>query len=276
MHSNDETRRPTKIRRLIGKIKEETGLTRHSERLFHAGIVSHLQRIAATDTRILKLNMCHPATMFCGIDIGDLGWGCGYRNMQMLLSAVYASQNTSESPHIEKCIPSILELQQSIEAAWTAGFDIEGAGQLSHKLLKTRKWIGTTEVYALMSFWGYDVELLQLEGQDAGLKVLLYCKEYFESAEQPLPLYFQHSGHSRTIVGILQREHDLELVVFDPAMRVRDSVKNKSIRLSSEQLRPYTIKLGGLKQHAYQLLRVGGILSEQERKQRKTIRASLH
>lgn len=98
---------------------------------------------------------------------GDKGWGCGYRNMQMLISSllqhtgynelVYKawssgldSGSTTDNP-LRSSMPSISRLQKMIEWAWAQGFDIQGAEQLGGKLMNTRKWIGATEVVTLLS-----------------------------------------------------------------------------------------------------------------------------
>jgi len=49
-------------------------------------------------------------------------------------------------------MPSVYKLQQLIERAWSAGFDEAGCRQLGGKLVGTRKWIGATEIYALLTF----------------------------------------------------------------------------------------------------------------------------
>jgi len=51
-------------------------------------------------------------------------------------------------------MPSVYRLQQLIEHAWSAGFDEAGSRQLGGRLVGTRKWIGATEIYALLSFLG--------------------------------------------------------------------------------------------------------------------------
>jgi len=51
-------------------------------------------------------------------------------------------------------MPSVYMLQQLIERAWSAGFDEAGRRQLGGKLVGTRKWIGATEIYALLTFLG--------------------------------------------------------------------------------------------------------------------------
>ena len=48
-------------------------------------------------------------------------------------------------------VASIKKLQQLIEHAWQIGFDRQGAEQLGWKLVDTKKWIGATEIVALLS-----------------------------------------------------------------------------------------------------------------------------
>eukprot|EP00741_Cyanophora_paradoxa_P012800 tig00020629_g12364.t1 len=92
---------------------------------------------------------------------GDAGWGCGYRNLQILCS--WLVRLPEYRPHLfdgSGEIPSLPRLQGYIEAAWRAGFDVEGAGQLNHRLAETRKWIGATEVAALLRFFGFRAKRL--------------------------------------------------------------------------------------------------------------------
>lgn len=51
-------------------------------------------------------------------------------------------------------MPSVYRLQQLIEYAWAAGFDEAGCRQLGGTLVGTRKWIGATEIFAVLSFLG--------------------------------------------------------------------------------------------------------------------------
>lgn len=101
------------------------------------------------------------------VTYGDKGWGCGYRNMQMMISSllqhtgynelVYrawssgvGNSSSCENPQ-RSSMPSISRLQKMIEWAWAQGFDVQGAEQLGAKLVNTRKWIGATEVVTLLS-----------------------------------------------------------------------------------------------------------------------------
>ena len=89
---------------------------------------------------------------------GDKGWGCGFRNLQMILSTLLHStlyrevvlaaviDNRNLVAVRSGGVPSILRLQQVIEEAWRAGFDRAGCEQPGGRLVNSRKWIGTTEV----------------------------------------------------------------------------------------------------------------------------------
>lgn len=41
-------------------------------------------------------------------------------------------------------------IQRLIENAWRKGFDLAGMEQLGQKLVNTRKWIGATEIAAVL------------------------------------------------------------------------------------------------------------------------------
>ena len=93
---------------------------------------------------------------------GDKGWGCGFRNLQMILSTLLHStlyrevvlaaaiDNRNLVAVRSGGVPSILRLQQVIEEAWRAGFDRAGCEQLGGRLVNSRKGIGTTEVATVL------------------------------------------------------------------------------------------------------------------------------
>merc|ERR1719266_2545841 len=67
---------------------------------------------------------------------GDKGWGCGYRNLQMLISSLAHHSIFSERLGITKGagVPSISRLQGLIEEAWAKGYDVQGCEQLGKKI----------------------------------------------------------------------------------------------------------------------------------------------
>ncbi len=93
---------------------------------------------------------------------GDKGWGCGYRNLQMLLSSLGHHPPFAEPLGLSKAAgtPSISKLQSEIEKAWARGYDVQGADQLGGHLVNTRKWIGATEIVAFLTANRVKTELL--------------------------------------------------------------------------------------------------------------------
>lgn len=56
--------------------------------------------------------------------------------------------------------PAIPLLQSALAGAWAAGFDPEGARQLDHRIEGTRKWVGATEVTALLRHLGVPTDVV--------------------------------------------------------------------------------------------------------------------
>ncbi|TNY24223.1 peptidase family C78-domain-containing protein [Rhodotorula diobovata] len=185
--------------------------------------------------------------------VKDWGWGCGYKNTQMVFSSLRhlpqyaklfapAEKHDEDSPSPLAPIPSIREWQEMIEKAWAAGFDPDGASHFGGKLINSRRWIGTTEVYVALTWLGIRVTIIdfpKLAGTSSVHEPLLrWLVNYFRlapssvsapgasppSPSQPQnaftalqsaaaaggpirltarePLYLQHRGHSRTVVGV--------------------------------------------------------------------------
>jgi len=83
------------------------------------------------------------------------GWACGYRNIQMLCSALI--RNPRYRPVLfdgSGAIPDIPTLQRWIEYAWGCGYDTAGCEQLGGRLLGTTTWIGAGECVALLRCFG--------------------------------------------------------------------------------------------------------------------------
>lgn len=166
------------------------------------------------------------------------------------------------------------------------GIDRSGAAQLEHEIVNTEKWIGATEVYALLTYLGIRCKILDFDS--ASIPVddsrvaefangLLECvQDYFVSGTNlststsdngsntvhmtnKAPIYIQHEGHSRTIVGIevINQGEKRNLLVFDPDRKLPESKAAMDERggrvLISYRLNPHV--LGGKQQ--YQLLVLG-------------------
>ncbi|KAL3060744.1 hypothetical protein OYC64_015148 [Pagothenia borchgrevinki] len=219
---------------------------------------------------------------FCS-SAGDTGWGCGYRNIQMLLSSLHTID--AYAPLLqEKAVPSIPRVQSMIEEAWKEGLDPHGASHFNQRLQGTRAWIGATEIYALLTSLGVSARIIDFHrptGPDNSHPRLFdWVKQYFQSSRSGRlpprliqtsmpPLYLQHQGHSRSIVGLEQRRNgSLSLLLLDPASPASDTR-----RLLSRDTLPTALKQlrkppRSLKHTQYQLVAVQGGLSAEEKQRR--------
>ncbi|KZV60905.1 DUF1671-domain-containing protein [Peniophora sp. CONT] len=176
----------------------------------------------------------------------DRGWGCGYRNFTMACAALVAQPVQPEYFGLltGSSRPGVRNLQETVERAWAAGFDPEGAAQLKHKLRGTSKWIGTAELHVAFSYLGIPSRLADFALPRTNTKPLLdWIREYFDPAQpgtsanpwkgaravipsDKMPLVLQHDGHSRTVVGYeITKNGQTNLLVFDPATRIREPIR---------------------------------------------------
>ncbi|GAA5971871.1 hypothetical protein JCM3765_004709 [Sporobolomyces pararoseus] len=249
-----------------------------------------------------------------GTKFGDWGWGCGYKNLQMVLSSArhlpqyqqlfsaltniasptlpLRDQSDTESSNVGAevlfPIPTILELQGIIQTAWSLGYDPPGALHFNHRLIGSKKWIGTTEVFTALSYLGIRAKIVDFpkvkkgelkggsgSGDGTHQTLIKWIISYFSTppnASQQLlsqsvtssyeprnafttllsssqrsssiqtvsafkqPLYLQHSGHSRTIVGVERMknssgsggEGEEWLLIFDPGKPISNELKRLS------------------------------------------------
>ena len=137
-------------------------------------------------------------------------------------------------------VPSVKTLQSLIEEAWASGFDAPGAAQLGGRLLGTRTWIGATEVAVLLRSQGVRAHIIDFSSlvlPHAADNLFRWVWDYFEQGRsQPAgaaaaggaarggavfqsmraPLYLQHQGHSRLIVGAVRKSGTEQLLILDP------------------------------------------------------------
>ncbi|XP_035686205.1 zinc finger-containing ubiquitin peptidase 1-like isoform X2 [Branchiostoma floridae] len=212
---------------------------------------------------------------------GDKGWGCGYRNIQMMLSALF--RDPAYRDVLVKSIsfmPSIPKIQQMIEEAWSRGFDREGSEQLGGKLRNTRKWIGATEVAALFSSLGVRAQVVDFHHPTAAdgshPQLFDWTKNHFrqEGAGGKHPLYLQHQGHSRTIIGYEEHaDGSGRLLIFDPGHNPKQIEPLAHGKITGTQLRVLRRTMSGLKHRQYQIVAIRGVLSNREVEGAKVIQS---
>ncbi|KAK7749889.1 hypothetical protein SLS53_000471 [Cytospora paraplurivora] len=177
--------------------------------------------------------LCHPCTWHVS-KLRREGGFCGYRNIQMLSSYIIGAEFDG-SQHFGGKLPSIFAIQDFIEEAWDKGINKQGRVETGG-VRGSRKYIGTPEAQAMFVSLGVPCEAQGFKNKEQAGKaealLLVNVERYFQQAAGDFnpddkvrctrlpPIYFQHSGHSMTIVGI---EKDLSgaanLLVFDPMFR---------------------------------------------------------
>ena len=165
------------IERLIDSQKSELGPYAYEERmpswlfkqlergpkititnqLISSGQITRVEQVSNETCRILPViaqlceqDPCVSKGFLCYPDVKHIvkmvreGGFCGYRNIQMMVSFIQATKYPGHE-HFPGRIPSILRLQDLIEAAWDKG--INSTGRIETGGIKgTRKYIGTPEV----------------------------------------------------------------------------------------------------------------------------------
>ena len=200
-------------------------------------LVPALARLSHLDPTVERAFYCHPAVRHIA-KMPKEGGFCGYRNIQMLISYIRDAQAEGQW-HFQGKIPSILKLQDMIEHAWEMGFNSIGKIETGGIRL-TRKYIGTPEAQAFFCSLGIECEasaFMRYTSLVAYENLLIQVGEYFSDeismrsddrvtmTNKP-PIYFQHAGHSMTIVGLEVREDgSVNLIVFDPMFNPSPAVK---------------------------------------------------
>lgn len=107
------------------------------------GILPLLSQLCEQDPALSKIFLCHSRVKHVVKMAGEGGF-CGYRNIQMMISFIQVASSPGHE-YFPGHLPSILRLQDMIEAAWDQG--INSSGRVETGGIKgTRKYIGTPEV----------------------------------------------------------------------------------------------------------------------------------
>ena len=105
---------------------------------------------------------------FC-TSAGDKGWGCGYKNCQMLISHLLLRGLPFRQALFGgvEYVPDIVSLQAWLECAWQQGFDPAGQHSLEGSVQGTTKWIGAIDIAALLRQFGIRVRFMDFLGRQS-------------------------------------------------------------------------------------------------------------
>uniref|UniRef100_A0A6G1RRU0 Zinc finger with UFM1 specific peptidase domain n=1 Tax=Hypotaenidia okinawae TaxID=2861861 RepID=A0A6G1RRU0_9GRUI len=166
-----------------------------------------------------------------------------------------------------------------IEDAWRQGFDPRGASHFNNRLHGSRAWIGACEIYSLLTSLRIKCQIIDFHkptgptGTHPRLFewVLRYYSTDNEGGAKVVctskpPIYLQHQGHSRTIVGIEEKKNrTLCLLLFDPGCPSQEMQKLLKQNGDGTSLKLLRKSVGSLKEKQYQIVAVDGVLSQEEK-----------
>ncbi|KAH8768012.1 peptidase family C78-domain-containing protein [Hyaloscypha finlandica] len=192
------------------------------------GIIPVLEQLLEQDVFVEFAYLCDPAVRHVS-KLKREGGFCGYRNIQMICSYIIGAESQGYE-HFKGKIPSIFDIQENIEHAWDLGINAQGRIETGG-IRGTRKYIGTPDAQAMFCCLGIacDAQGLKPKGNSRPAYDLLFnaveqyfvngCADYnpkVRCTSLP-PIYFQHPGHSMTIVGFERKvDGSKNILVFDP------------------------------------------------------------
>ncbi|OQD80710.1 hypothetical protein PENANT_c033G05318 [Penicillium antarcticum] len=243
-----EKKMPSWLRKMLekgGRTSKQTQITSDGKLSRRDTVENETDNLIPILTRLCEQDKSVKRAFFCSPKVRHIckmpreGGFCGYRNIQMLVSYLRKSRSFGYENFSDKG-PTILDLQDMIESAWDMGFNSVGRTETGG-IKDTRKFIGTPEAQALFLSLGIPSDASSLCGSsDLRACDALYMDvaNYFKSAcslenadtkifktDLP-PIYFQHQGHSMTIVGFEIRDNgSANLLVFDPMFKTSPAME---------------------------------------------------
>lgn len=120
------------------------------------GVMAHLRECLELEPRNTTTILCGYTDHIQSIRSEDSGWGCGWRNIQMLSSHLLMQRQETREVLFGGAgfVPDIPSLQRWLEIAWEKGFDAVGSDHFANKIYGLKRWIGTTECAALFRSFG--------------------------------------------------------------------------------------------------------------------------
>ncbi|RYP11757.1 hypothetical protein DL765_007599 [Monosporascus sp. GIB2] len=234
--SNEEDTRRRLGKAELGRYAHEdrmpdrlVSLLRNGRYVSSEGIIPVIEQLLQQSPTTCYAYLCHPCV----------------QHISKLRREVGA--DTPGAAQFRRKIPSIFRIQDYIEKAWDMGINAHGS---------------------------CEVQAFKNPGPRAAEASLLQTIErYFQSSEHDSrakvrwtslpPVYFQHRGHSLTIIGIEKRlDGAMELLVFDPVFRDPDSITRyvgRKIKHKNPDLALKLYRRGGKylkKYHEFEILRL--------------------
>ncbi|CAK7267923.1 hypothetical protein SEPCBS119000_002794 [Sporothrix epigloea] len=245
-------------------LKQEWGVV-------ESGKISLLAQLLEQNAATEYAYLCDPCVQHVS-RLPKEGGFCGYRNIQTMISYIIGAESYGHETFANS-LPSVFDIQNLIEQAWDRGFNPRGRIETGGIRL-TRKYIGTPEAIALFQSLDIPCSINTFKHKTPGKSrdlIFRDIEQYFgRSQREPgqkvrvtslPPIYWQHPGHSLTIVGIEKtKAGGTNLLVFDPVSRDASVVARlvgQKHALSDQLLRPYRRDSRYLSRfHAFEILKL--------------------
>lgn len=132
------------------------------------GLITLLRNCLELESKYSTSVLCGDIDHFQSNESWDVGWGCGWRNIQMLSSHLIRQRQEARETLYggSGFVPDIGSLQQWIELAWAKGYDTPGSHEFGQKIYGKRDWIGTTECAALFRSFGLRARIVDFSSRD--------------------------------------------------------------------------------------------------------------
>ena len=126
------------------------------------GLMALLSTCLESDSENSRSILSGYVDHFQRIPFEEVGWGCVWRNIQILSSHLLAQRAEPREAMYggSGFVPDIPSLQRWLEIAWERGFDAPGSDQFNHAIYGSKKWIGATECAALLRSFGLRVRVV--------------------------------------------------------------------------------------------------------------------
>ena len=129
------------------------------------GLMNLLRRCLESESKTSRSVISGYVDHYQSVVSEDSGWGCGWRNIQMMSSHLLMLRKEARDVLFggSGFVPDIPSLQRWLEIAWERGFDILGSNSFNQKIYGSRKWIGTTECATLFRSFGLRAKIIDFD-----------------------------------------------------------------------------------------------------------------
>lgn len=212
-----------------------------------------------------RTHLCSYMDLFCS-NLAGVGWDCGYRNIQMMLSSLLFNEQyaTLLSLNGVKEVPSLPEIAGRLEELLKKGNEQSTDADVDGVLTDSKVWIGASEALDLLNALQVNAHVKDFETPTDNERsdMFEWIYRHFEAScgdrncglhnsqrrghgegteileALVAPMYCQWQGHSVTIIGAEKSwAGEVSLIIVDPSRGFYESVTDRRRMLSPQLFR---------------------------------------